>query len=66
MSCSYLSTAISGGPGPVWLDIPLDIQWSEINYTKKTKVSKFKKGAVSDTKINSFLKLCKNSKKLPI
>ena len=59
-----LSIAISGRPGPVWLDIPLDIQWSEINYTKKTKVSKFKKNnIVSDTKINSFLKLCKNSKK---
>ncbi len=59
-----LSIAISGRPGPVWLDIPLDIQWSEINYTKKSKVLKIKKNnTISDTKINNFKKLCKNSVK---
>jgi len=59
-----LAIAISGRPGPVWLDIPLEIQWSEINYIKRNEVSKinqYKK--ISQSKINNFLKLCKNSKK---
>tara|TARA_B100000787_G_scaffold144403_1_gene114238 strand:+ start:4716 stop:6458 length:1743 start_codon:yes stop_codon:yes gene_type:complete len=59
-----LSIAISGRPGPVWLDIPLEIQWSEINYKKKSKVLKISQdNLLSNTKINNFLKLCKNSKK---
>jgi acetolactate synthase-1/2/3 large subunit len=59
-----LSIAISGRPGPVWLDIPLDIQWSEIDYNKKYKVSKIlQNNLVSNSKMDNFLKLCKNSKK---
>ena len=33
--------ARSGRPGPVWLDVPLDIQWSKINF-KKSKTIKIK------------------------
>lgn len=59
-----LTIAISGRPGPVWLDIPLDIQWSEISYTKKSKILKTKQNTkVNKSKINNFYKLCKNSKK---
>ena len=40
------------------------IQWSEIKYTKKTKVSKILQNNLAvNYKINNFLKLCKNSKK---
>ena len=59
-----LSIAVSGRPGPVWLDIPLEIQWSEINYTRKSKVNKILKNhKISKFKLNSFLNLCKNSTK---
>lgn len=59
-----LSIAISGRPGPVWIDIPLDIQWSEIDYEKKNKILKINQSTkIAKSKMNSFYKLCKNSKK---
>ena len=30
-----LKIAISDRPGPVWLDIPLELQWSDIQVNKK-------------------------------
>ncbi|MDC0059762.1 thiamine pyrophosphate-binding protein [Pelagibacteraceae bacterium] len=30
--------AKSGRPGPVWLDVPLEIQWSNIFFSKKIKI----------------------------
>ena len=54
--------AISGKQGPVWIDIPLDIQNAIIN-TKKLK--KFKKPKLINPKINynKIIKLLNNSKK---
>ena len=34
------SIAISGRPGPVWLDIPLDLQWQSLNINKIKKIYK--------------------------
>jgi acetolactate synthase-1/2/3 large subunit len=32
-----IQIAKSGRPGPVWIDLPLEIQWSEIKYRKNIK-----------------------------
>jgi|TARA_B110000444_G_C18847486_1_gene603083 acetolactate synthase I/II/III large subunit len=59
-----IKIAKSGRPGPVWIDIPLDLQWSEIKFkydidkkiNQKIKQKEFKS-------YNKSLDLIKNSKK---
>lgn len=59
--------AVSGRPGPVWIDIPLDIQSYRINISKLKKIpkikNKFKK--IKKTNFNFIVKTLKN-KKFPI
>ena len=57
-------TCISGRPGPVWLDIPLDIQMTEIkNESFNFKKTKLKKLKVSSKQLNLFTDLLKKSNK---
>ena len=59
--------ATTGRPGPVWLDIPLDVQKANINLSKlrkfKTTENKnFKKKEKIKNKVNETIKLLKKSK----
>ena len=56
---------LEGRPGPVWIDIPLDIQAKKISVTKKKLKTKIKKKTKSDLnlKIKKMLNLIKNSQK---
>jgi len=56
--------AVSGRPGPVWIDIPLDIQGSTID-RKNLKIYKSKKfnQKINQTEITKFLNLISSSKK---
>lgn len=62
------SISISGRPGPVLLDIPMNVQWAEIDINKIKKIYQTKK-IVKDNKgvntkyINSTIKLLLNSRK---
>ena len=42
-----LTKAIEGRPGPVWIDIPLDLQWADINLTS------FKINSAKNIQINT-------------
>jgi acetolactate synthase-1/2/3 large subunit len=52
--------ALSGRPGPVWLDIPLELQWADIKFNDNFKIKNFndeyKKNFSIYKKVNSFLK----------
>ena len=57
-----ITLAISDRPGPVWIDIPLDIQAAELNIsmkelTAKTKKVSINRQAVSKEQINQLEKL---------
>ena len=56
--------AKSGRPGPVWLDLALDIQWSEVkikkNYIKKISI---RKNPIKRTDIKKAIKLINKSEK---
>ena len=45
-----------GRPGPVWLDIPLDNQWANINFTKKKIAKKIKKKTDNNLNLEKYLK----------
>ena len=60
--------AKNGRPGPVWLDIPLDIQSAIINteelkYFDIQEIKKDHQEEVSDNQINEVLNLLKNAKR---
>ena len=58
-----INISITGRPGPVWLDVALNIQWSDINFKKITLNKKFKE---IKPKVNLYKKIIKyldNSKK---
>ena len=50
-----ISIAKNGRPGPVWLDVALDIQWSDINF--KIKNIKKKESLIKKNKIQSYKKV---------
>ncbi len=54
-----ISIAKNGRPGPVWIDIPLEFQWSDIKFKKSKKSINSK----MELKTNNFKKYLKNSKK---
>jgi len=56
--------AKSGRPGPVWLDLALDIQWSEINI-KKNNIKKIsiRKNPIKITDTKEAIKLINKSEK---
>ena len=56
-----ISIARNGRPGPVWLDIALDIQWSDIGFKKK-KIEK-KRSLVKKKNIQSYKKVINLLKK---
>ena len=59
-----ISIAKNGRPGPVWLDIALDIQWSDIDFIKK-KINRHR-SSIKKKNIQSYKKvinLLKKSKK---
>ena len=57
-------TMLSGRPGPVWLDVPLDIQKEIVIKSKKKLISKSKeKNNINSFDKNKFFNLVKNSKK---
>ena len=43
-------------PGPVWIDIPLDHQWSDIKFTKKKVLGKNKKKNSKNINLEKYLK----------
>ncbi len=51
--------SMTGRPGPVWLDIPIDIQGTKILNSNKLKIFKLKKEIKSNLKKNELLKLSK-------
>lgn len=59
--------SISGRPGPVLLDIPMDVQWSDIDTSKikkRFKISKsLKEKKIQPKIINEIIKLINNAKK---
>ena len=57
--------AKSGRPGPVWLDLALDIQWSEIKI-KKNNIKKIsvRKNPIKSTDVKKAIKLINKSEKL--
>ncbi len=57
-----INIANSGRPGPVWIDIPLEYQWSDIKFTKSKKKEKTKKKIKSIKNIQNYL----NKSKKPI
>ena len=65
----YLNTAydisIDKRPGPVWIDVPLDIQGSSCNLSelKKYKFNKTKKINLNQSLLNKIEKLIKKSKR---
>ena len=52
-----IETAISGRPGPVWIDIPLNIQWEEIDSKSKIKKIKRKKSKINPKELSEFKKI---------
>ena len=59
-----LEIAKSGRPGPVWLDLALEVQWQNINIDKsKIKYIKKRKYIGSDKIINQVIKKINYSKK---
>ena len=59
-----IKIAKSGRPGPVWLDLALEIQWQDINIDKsKIKFIKPNKFIGSSKKINTSIDIINNSKK---
>ena len=59
-----IKIAISGRPGPVWLDIALDTQWLDIKKIKKIKkIKPAELRSVKYSKIKSAIKLINQSKK---
>jgi len=60
-----LRIALEGRPGPVWIDVPLDIQ-SQKFYKKKivyNKIKKYHSNKIDSKKISRTLKLIKESKR---
>lgn len=55
-----ISIANSGRKGPVWIDIPLELQWSDIPFKKRKIIQKSKK---YNLKLKSFIFMVRNSKK---
>ena len=62
---SSIHTAISGRPGPVWIDLPLNLQWENIEKFKIYKIKKSKKNPSLKNKIKyqKFFDLYNNSTK---
>lgn len=54
--------AVNGRPGPVWIDIPLDIQNKKINPKKLKGFKPTKNYKTQDAKFKSFYRLLSNSK----
>ena len=61
-----LIEAVSGRPGPVWLDIPLDFQWEEVELSEN-EIKKIKKQSNakenSEEKISKFKEMLSSSKR---
>lgn len=58
-----IQIAKSGRPGPVWLDIALEVQWEKIKKSKKKfKLKKFK-NYKNQSKFKKAIKMIKNSSK---
>ena len=61
-----LIEAVSGRPGPVWLDIPLDFQWEAVELSEN-EIKKIKKQSIakenSEEKISKFKEMLSSSKR---
>jgi len=56
--------ATTGRPGPVWIDIPLDIQGADVNMSDlKSYLPTYKKIIPTSDQLNEFYTLLNNSKK---
>ena len=49
---------LSGRPGPVWLDVPLEIQWSDIKFDKKYIYKKINQ-KFSNKNLNNYKRIFK-------
>ena len=58
------NVSVSGRPGPVWIDIPLDVQSKKIDIKKlKSYKEKKIKKKINKKKLDKIIKLIENSKK---
>ena len=48
---SSIQTAISDRPGPVWIDLPLNLQWENIEKFKTQKIKKSQQNSSLKNKI---------------
>ncbi len=60
-----INIAKEGRPGPVWLDLPIDLQWSDIKFDKKKlkKIYVNKKPKITKNKLQLSVKLINQSKR---
>ena len=61
-----LKVSTSGRPGPVWIDVPIDIQGSEYKKTHQEKLFQHKKNRIdkiSNLKMDRIIELIKSSKR---
>ena len=55
--------ALSGRPGPVWIDIPLDIQGADISIRDEDFLNDFQRKITSSDSLNELTKMIAESKK---
>ena len=58
-----IKIAKSGRPGPVWIDIPLEHQWSHINYKKQDKIEVKNNSIIKVSEKKKFKQMLDKSKK---
>jgi len=56
--------AKEGRPGPVWLDLPIDLQWADVKFKKNKirKITTYNKVKIDKNKFKKSLKLIQHSK----
>ena len=58
-----VSICKSGRPGPVWLDVALDIQWGDIKFKKKIIFSSKLRNKIFKNSYSKIIKYVNNSNK---
>ncbi len=58
-----IDLALSGRPGPVWIDVPLNVQRAKINFKKLKKYKKRKNKIINKKEIDKVVKSLTSSKR---